>query len=153
MNWDAIGAVGEVTGSVVVLVSFVYLALQVRQNTKQTKLAAVQAINASDDSAFDPIYSAGNTEVFARGQDSYVGLSDTEKMLFDMLMTRLIASFDSTTYQFNNDAYDSDLYWGKCRFYSTFISSPGGAEWLTVRKNSFSDSCLENLKAQSVTSK
>jgi hypothetical protein len=33
MNWDAIGAIGQMLGSLAVLITLVYLALQVRQNT------------------------------------------------------------------------------------------------------------------------
>lgn len=33
MNWQAIGAVGEILGAVAVLVTLVYLAFQIRQNT------------------------------------------------------------------------------------------------------------------------
>ena len=38
MNWDAIGAIGEVFGGAVVVVTIVYLAIQIRQNRQ-----AVQA--------------------------------------------------------------------------------------------------------------
>ena len=37
MNWDAIGAIGEVLGASVVIVTLGYLAVQVRQNTAQMK--------------------------------------------------------------------------------------------------------------------
>ena len=37
MNWDAIGAIGEVLGALVVVVTLVYLAVQIRQNTAQQK--------------------------------------------------------------------------------------------------------------------
>ena len=37
MNWDAIGAIGEVFGSLVVVMTVGYLAVQVRQNTAQQK--------------------------------------------------------------------------------------------------------------------
>lgn len=40
MNWDAIGAVGEVIGAVAVVVSILYLALQINSNTKATRAAA-----------------------------------------------------------------------------------------------------------------
>ena len=33
MNWDAIGAVGELLGAVAVILTLVYLASQIRQNT------------------------------------------------------------------------------------------------------------------------
>ncbi len=35
MNWDAIGAVGEIVGAAGVILSLVYLAAQIRHNTKQ----------------------------------------------------------------------------------------------------------------------
>ena len=37
MNWEAIGATGEVLGAVAVLVTLVYLAVQVRQNVRVAK--------------------------------------------------------------------------------------------------------------------
>ncbi len=146
MNWEAIGAIGELVGGLVVILSIFYLARQIKQNTKQTQLASAQAINSSNDSAFDPIYIPENTQVFARGQLSYSDLSEEEKILFDMLMTRLVASFDTTTFQHKNGAFDTDLYRGLARFMSSFTSSPGGAEWLETRAESFSDECLANLR-------
>ena len=40
MNWEAIGALGNVVGGVGVIVTLVYLALQIRQNTKALKVSA-----------------------------------------------------------------------------------------------------------------
>ena len=37
MDWEAIGAIGETLGAIAVLVTLVYLAVQVRQNTAQQK--------------------------------------------------------------------------------------------------------------------
>ena len=34
MNWDAIGAVGEIIGAVVVIVTLLYVAKQIRQNVQ-----------------------------------------------------------------------------------------------------------------------
>ena len=33
LNWDAIGAIGELVGATAVFVSIIYLALQIRQNS------------------------------------------------------------------------------------------------------------------------
>jgi len=40
VNWDAIGAVGELLGALGVIVSLVYLAVQIRQNTKAVRSAS-----------------------------------------------------------------------------------------------------------------
>jgi hypothetical protein len=33
MNWEAIGAIGEIVGSFAVLITLIYLAQQIKQNT------------------------------------------------------------------------------------------------------------------------
>jgi len=43
-NWDAVAAVGEVVGAVAVVISLVYLAIQVRQNTRVMRAAAKQSL-------------------------------------------------------------------------------------------------------------
>jgi len=45
MNWEAIGAIGEIVGAIAVLLTIVYLADQIKQNTKAVKAATQQAIS------------------------------------------------------------------------------------------------------------
>jgi len=47
MNWDAIGAIGEILGAIAVIASLFYVAYQVRQNTEQNKLNTVSMESAS----------------------------------------------------------------------------------------------------------
>ena len=42
VNWDAIGAIGEVAGAVGVVATLLYLSQQIRQNTKATRSATAQ---------------------------------------------------------------------------------------------------------------
>ena len=44
MNWDAIGAIGEIVGAIAVIVTIGYLALQMRRNTRSVRSAAAQQI-------------------------------------------------------------------------------------------------------------
>jgi hypothetical protein len=39
MNWEAVSAIGQIVGAVGVIISVIYLALQVRSNARQTRLA------------------------------------------------------------------------------------------------------------------
>jgi len=43
MNWDAIGAIGEIIGALAVLITLIYLAVQVRQAKHQLELNSAQA--------------------------------------------------------------------------------------------------------------
>jgi hypothetical protein len=42
MNWDAVGAIGEIVGATAVVVTLIYLAVQVRQSTVATQAATLQ---------------------------------------------------------------------------------------------------------------
>ena len=42
MNWEAVGAVGEVVAAITVLITLIYLSLQVRSVKEQTSSAAHQ---------------------------------------------------------------------------------------------------------------
>lgn len=44
MNWEAISTVSEAIGAIAVIISLIYLAMQIRQNTKMSKAATRQAI-------------------------------------------------------------------------------------------------------------
>jgi hypothetical protein len=44
MNWEAIGAIGEVVGAAGVIASLIYLAAQIRQNTRSVEAAAYQSV-------------------------------------------------------------------------------------------------------------
>ena len=44
MNWEAIGAIGEIIGAVAVVVTLAYLAIQIRNNTQIARSATRQAI-------------------------------------------------------------------------------------------------------------
>ena len=44
MNWEAIGVVAEVVGAAGVIITLVYLAIQIRQNTASTKSLTQQQL-------------------------------------------------------------------------------------------------------------
>jgi len=47
MNWEALGAIGEIVGAVAVVVTLVYLAVQIRQNTRSAKVCSNQLIDSA----------------------------------------------------------------------------------------------------------
>jgi hypothetical protein len=68
MNWEALGALGEIAGAAAVIVTLVYLSVQIRQNTKASRVAAVQAASENS-SRFSELIAADPVlgEVFWRG--------------------------------------------------------------------------------------
>jgi hypothetical protein len=47
MNWDAVGAVGEILVAAAVVVSLIYLAAQIRNQNRESRLSAMLEISGS----------------------------------------------------------------------------------------------------------
>ena len=45
MNWEAIGAIGQIVGAIAVVISLIYLAREIRSNARSARLASVGTIN------------------------------------------------------------------------------------------------------------
>jgi len=43
MNWDAIGAIGEIIGAIAVVVTLIYLSIQVRHSNREARASTLQA--------------------------------------------------------------------------------------------------------------
>ncbi|MEZ5572251.1 MAG: hypothetical protein R3E64_09520 [Halioglobus sp.] len=53
MNWDAIGASGEVAGALLVIVSVIYLARQIQQNTATSRAEVLSAFSIGISQQYD----------------------------------------------------------------------------------------------------
>ena len=83
MNWDAIGAVGEFIGAILVGATLIYLAFQLRQNTKALTSSTFQAVSSNMASnmeffAGDPAISA----LLVKAQDGLGELTAQERARF-----------------------------------------------------------------------
>lgn len=91
MNWDAIGAVGEVLGAVAVVGTLGYLALQIRQNTERERLSQEFVSNQYFNElrvlvASDPELA----EIEMKGVSDLSWLTDLERRRFDELIVSWI---------------------------------------------------------------
>ncbi len=94
MNWEAIGAIGELIGAIGVILTLGYLAFQIRQNTQQLAQNERSSIAAA-------VYSSATvlrenrksvfenpeiTEMWLKGMNNPVELSDAGRYRFRLLM-------------------------------------------------------------------
>lgn len=86
LNWDAIGAIGEVLGAVAVFVTLAYLAVQIRQNTHSVSTS----IYESAMSGFNELnrFICDNAElssIFRRGNPDPTSLDEEELFRFNLI--------------------------------------------------------------------
>lgn len=79
MNWEAVGAIGEVVGAVAVISTLIYLAVQVRQNNRNLAEATSASISQSFASINSRISSDEKfAELFIRGRNDIDSLNPVE---------------------------------------------------------------------------
>jgi hypothetical protein len=118
MNWEAVSAIAEVTGVIGVIISLVYVGLQVKQNTLATEISTSQA--------------------YVNADNEIIGIINTSPDLADILHQGFI-SFQSFYLQWKN-GFLSDALWGTYRqAFVDLLQQKGAQEWWEMRRHWFSD--------------
>ena len=96
MNWEAIGAVGEVGGAVAVVVTLVYLAVQVRHASAVAKANAYRNIHQDIGQLFGDVMSDPELyRIWRSGLVKGEPLTDEDQEKLGMILIRMFGSFDS----------------------------------------------------------
>ncbi len=95
MNWDAIGAIGEILGAFGILDTLIYLSIQIRSNTKEVKSENVHRVTDSFNQLNILIASDERlAELWHKGVANYDDLSDTEKARFGFVQLTAFRIYD-----------------------------------------------------------
>ena len=91
LNWDALGAIGEVIGAVAVLATLIYLAVQTRQNTRAVQHAASRGVMEDANAwRFRVVENPEISEFLRAGLRDPDSLSANDKYRFRMLLDSLV---------------------------------------------------------------
>ena len=113
MNWEALGAIGEIVGAAGVIATLVYLSVQLRQNTKALRSNAWQSIQDSEQ-RFDDLFSSNPQvcEVWMKGNKGGLDAleSEAERFQFTSLAKQLIDQFQTHHYQHERGLIETELW-------------------------------------------
>jgi len=88
MSIQDLGAIGEIIGAMAIVISFIYLASQVKVANKNLEMQAGINAGAQALRAYDPVYQGRNAEIFRLGLEDETKLSANDAFVFDLLMHR-----------------------------------------------------------------
>ena len=127
MNWEAIGAIGEIIGGLVVIGSLIYLALQIRQNSNLARAAAQRDVHATFNSI---VYNWNNdAEIVRRALLDFASLSKTEQLIASNNFAPFANHLDQVIRMYQQGYESSDnvqVYGDICM---AIVTSPGGRVW------------------------
>ena len=90
MNWEAIGAIGEVLGAILVLLTLAFLAVQIRQNTASVKASTYQNLLSERADWQRSIVSSENAGLMIKGLYRQNSLSSDEASQYHVYMLQLL---------------------------------------------------------------
>ena len=130
MSLQDLGNVGELLGAVAVLISFIYLARQIRQNSRAARAATEQSISRAWTSALSvPAQSSENAVVFYRGLRSPEDLSEGELMHFSLMLQLLFNQYEQAYLSYLEGSF-SQRRWDRIdRAIGLYTTRPGFEYW------------------------
>ena len=95
MNWDAISAVAETVGTIAVLITLLYLSLQMRIANKQREIESLRH-NWDGLSRMCELLgeSTEKASIVMRGRESLENLTDEERLVFEFMHLRVLNTIE-----------------------------------------------------------
>ena len=128
MSIELFAQIAEIVAAVGVVVSLFYVGVQIRQSTRATKLAAVQAVEeAIARSEQLIVQDAGFAEILRRGLTATGReLPDTDRLRVNVFYRHHLRAYQSAYYQFKNSALDPAVWTGHAKALAAIFQADRG---------------------------
>ena len=127
MNWEAIGAIGETVGAFAIVLSLLYLAIQIRSQGRESRIASVHELNESFRQAITAFQNPNLADVFARAKDDFESLPETERVWEDAFHQHQQKRLNNTQWQ------------AMVVQFSGYLSLPGVIAVWSIRRMAYSE--------------
>lgn len=146
MNWEAIGAIGEILGAIAVLLTLAYLAAQIRQNTNSVRTSTFQQVVSDMAHAIEQLnQNADLNRIWYAGLRDFEGLEQLEKQRFATYITSILRRYENILYQSREGTLDSSNLEGLIGQMSGIMSSPGTQVWWSRARGLFNTELQDHV--------
>ena len=145
MTLSDLGNLGEFVGAIAVVVSLLYLATQIRQNSRIVRSTTHHASISSGNAVNFAFAEAEAARILLKGGLTYGELDLEERFRFGMLMRASLAFFEDAYLQFREGLMDSDVWDSRSRTLSATLSAAGVREWWTESGNLYCKAFQEEV--------
>jgi hypothetical protein len=140
MNWDAINAVSQLISSIAVVVSVLYLAVQLRSSTRVARVAAMDAAAAALRDVTKPFMeNAELARIWRTGLEDLNALSAEDQARFFHAAHQFLKALETIHYHYVYGLLDAQLWKGWRELLQHYVASPGITYYLSLRGAVFSE--------------
>ena len=127
MNWEAIGAIGEVAGAIGVIATLIYLAVQIRQNTMSIIGATLDAI--SERKKYELRWSSDIATAFRKSLMDPDTLTENESWQVTEWMTACFVARQNEYFQFKHGLIDAESWAASEKIIRMVLGSDWHRNW------------------------
>ena len=139
MNWEAINAVSQFVSSIAVVLSVLYLGIQVHRSTRVAKVAAQDAAaSAVRDVTNTFMENAEMSRIWGTGLEDLNKLSAEDQARFFHATHQFLKALETIHFHYLNGLMDKQLWLGWQELLRHYIAAPGIAQYWNVRHQLFS---------------
>ena len=139
MNLNEVAYLAEIVGSIAVVLSLIYLAIQIRQNTRASLSATYQSMVANSLAILATMYSeGGGAELYLMVKDGNQDLSPIERVRVHFLLLAVFRHFDNLHYQYARGTVESEQWQGYSHILDGYLLIPVVAAWWDSNSAGFS---------------
>ena len=144
MNWEAIGAVGEILGAMAVIGSLLFVGMQIRNNTRATQVASSHNLTNTfltvlNSLATDPEL----TRIWLQQSRDISALSGNDLQRVLSLNVMVLKAFEDAFHHHRLGQMSDEMWDGWQAFILLVCSYPGVRQYWEQRKNFYSRSFQE----------
>lgn len=138
MNWEALGTIAEIVGAIAVVASLIYLAVQIRVQNRESRMAAVHDILEAFRSIQFPVQDAETAKLWIKAVSDYDSLKDYEKMQMMAVVGPMIRVWEEAYFQFQSGRLDREIWDTMVTQFSDLMATPMYVKFWDIRKHVYS---------------
>jgi hypothetical protein len=136
MNWEMLAAIGQLAAVFVGIPSLIYLAVQIREQTKERRQAAVNVLTAQWGDLTCALHeSAEFSAIYLRGLQSFHDLDAVSKLRFSAFQNRFFKNFEGMYYSRREGILTEELWDEIERVMRDFLAYDGVRQWWATRRH------------------
>ena len=124
MNWEAAGAVGEIIGALAVVISLLYLAVQIRRQVAQARLQSFHEMSRQFRDVTELFASSDISDIFVRANKDFDSMSDAELVRLIVLTTNLFRAWEEAFLEMRNGHLEAKIWEDLSRDYTQTMGAP-----------------------------
>jgi hypothetical protein len=136
MNWEMLAAIGQLAAVCIGIPSLIYLAVQIREQTRERRQSAVNALTVQWGDLTRALHEDGEfAAIHLRGVQFFHNLDAVSKLRFSAFQNRFFKNFEGMYYSRCAGILTAELWEEIERTVSDFLAYDGVQQWWETRKH------------------